>query len=127
MPGGSRSYPPGAQCRWPVLAWAARAGTRLSGGLVRLAGLRVGGADVVELAARADGELGEDLEHVISDRARADNSRPGGLVRECAHGDAPCPCSKTPWAAVHRVYGLPRSPCSAVILSTSSWAEWLSD
>jgi len=56
MPGGSRSYPPGGQCQWPVLAWTAR--RRKAGwaaGLVRLAGLRVGGVDVVELAARADG------------------------------------------------------------------------
>src|SRR5215207_8098711 len=49
-----------------------------------------------------------------------------GLRRESAHDDAPCPCSKTPCAAVHSVYGLPRSPCRTIILSTSSWAERLS-
>lgn len=43
-----------------------------------------------------------------------------------AHDDAPWPCSTTPCAAVHSVYGLPRSPCSTIILSTSSWADWLS-
>jgi hypothetical protein len=39
---------------------------------VRLAGLRVGRQDAVELAARADGEIGENLAHVVLERARAD-------------------------------------------------------
>jgi hypothetical protein len=41
-----------------------------SAGLARPGSVPVAGQDAVELAARADGELGEDLAQVVLDRAR---------------------------------------------------------
>src|SRR5580704_13221548 len=65
------------QFGWPVVAGAGRPGT---GGLVWPGGVRVGGQDLVKLAAGADGELGEDLGQVVLDRARADE-QPGADLR----------------------------------------------
>src|ERR1700730_11935510 len=68
MSAGPRSYPPGAQCQWPVAGFSA--------GLARPDGARVARQDAVKLAAGADAELGGDLAQVLLDRAGADE-QPG--------------------------------------------------
>src|SRR2546426_2167528 len=57
----------GRQCDWPVFAWPRRGDG--PGRLKRPDGGRVAGQDAVELVARADVELGEDLAQVVLDRA----------------------------------------------------------
>src|ERR1700685_3930944 len=59
------------QCHWPVVAWP-RCRNADCQGLTRLCGVRFDGQDLAELAARADGKLGEYLAQVVLDRARAD-------------------------------------------------------
>src|SRR5262245_11583428 len=69
----------------------AYAATRVRGRLHRMdrAGCRrVAGQDHVELAPRADAELGEDLAQVVLDRARADEEPAADLrVREALAGE----------------------------------------
>jgi len=52
---------------------------------------------------------------------------PGGPRGECAQVDGACLWSKTACAEVHSDQGFPRSRCRSIILSTSSWGEWLWD
>jgi hypothetical protein len=60
---------------------------------VRPGGVRVGGQDVAKLAARADGELGEDLAQVVLDRALRNSRAPiSGL-------DRPSRASRATWAS----------------------------
>src|SRR5438105_4147271 len=65
--------------QWPVVAGSTPTGTGRRG-LKRRDGGRVTGQDAVELAARADVELHEDLAQVVLDRARADE-QPGADLR----------------------------------------------
>ncbi len=79
-----RQWP--ARLTSPGLA-ARRPSRRLAGGLLRLGAGRVAGQGPVELAARADGELGEDLAQVVLDRTGADEQPSADLgVREAVAG-----------------------------------------
>jgi len=86
MPGRPRSYPPAAQCEWPVMARPAMPSAGEAGGagwpagLVRPGGGRAGGQGAVKLAAGADVEHGEGLAQVVPDRARTDE-QPGADLR----------------------------------------------
>src|SRR5829696_8431055 len=72
-------------CQWPARLASGglavrRPRRRLAGGLLGPGAGRVAGQDPVELTARADSELGEDLAQVVLDRALADE-QPGADLR----------------------------------------------